>query len=219
MAVLRDPDLSGLTATDRKTLFDTGLAPGSARDFARRLRLLLPQGWFPAYRGDEVEEAPVLQALLTGFGAVLSVIWHLIIDVKRQTRLGTTQGAFLEMAAVDFFGPGAMARLEQEKDGHYRRRLVTSLAAPLNTRMAVSESVRRLSGAAPRIIELGSAQDCGAWCHGGGYGASRSRYGSRNGGQFCLEVFPKIPVDQRTVQAVIRVTKASGVIAWVRMLH
>jgi len=217
MAILRDRDVSSLQATDRKILHDTGIAPGTARDFARRLRLILPFGWFPAYRGDEAEDAPVLQALLTGFGSVLSSIWPLMIFVRRQTRFGTTDAVFLEMAAVDFFGPSGMIRLKLERDTHFRRRIVSSLVAPLNTRHAVSEAVRRLSGAAPRIIEPGTVRDCGAWRYAGGYGASRSRYGARPGGQFFLEVYPKLPVEQRALHAAIRATKASGVIAWVRM--
>ncbi|WP_438384073.1 hypothetical protein ABHV46_07135 [Asaia sp. BMEF1] len=217
MAVLRDRDVSSLQATDRKILYDTGIAPGTARDFARRLRLVLPSGWFPAYRGDEAEDAPVLQALLTGFGAILASIWTLMSFVRRQTRLGTTDGAFLEMAAADFFGPSGVIRLALEKDTHFRRRMVSSLVAPLNTRAAVSEAVRRLSGAAPRIIELGNVHDCGAWRYAGGYGASRSRYGSRLGGQFFLEVYQKLPVERRALHAAIRAAKASGVIAWVRM--
>ncbi|GBR12362.1 hypothetical protein [Asaia spathodeae] len=217
MAILRDRDIASLQATDRKTLYDTGIAPGSARDFARRLRLILPAGWFPAYRGDEVEDAPILQSLLTGFGAVLASIWSLTGFVRRQTRMGTTDDAFLEMAAADFFGPSGMVRLNLEKDTHFRRRMVGSLVAPLNTRAAVSEAVRRLSGAAPRIIEPGNVHDCGAWCQVGGYGASRTRYGAREGGQFFLEVYPKLPVEQRALHAAIKATKASGVIAWIRM--
>lgn len=112
MAILRDRDVSSLQATDRKILYDTGIAPGTARDFARRLRLILPFGWFPAYRVDEAEDAPVLQALLTGFGSVLASIWTLMNFVRRQTRLGTTDAVFLEMAAVDFFGPSGMIRLK-----------------------------------------------------------------------------------------------------------
>ncbi|NIE79253.1 hypothetical protein [Asaia sp. As-1742] len=217
MALLRDRDLDGLQATDRKLLYDTGIAPGTARDFARRMRLLLPQGWFPAYRGDELEEAPVLQALLTGFGAVLAYIWQLMGVVRAQTRLGTTSGAFLDMALIDYFGSGKTARLPLEKDSHLRRRIAADLVAPRNTRQAVSDAVRQISGAAPRIIETGTVRDCGAWCHLGGYGAARSRYGARHGGQVVIEVFPKLPVQQFELYAAIKAVKACGVIAWVRM--
>lgn len=218
MAIMRDRDVSPLQATDRKTLFDTGIASGTARDFARRLRLLLPSGWFPVYQGDEVEDAPVLQALLTGFGSVLAHVWNLRSFARRQTRLGTTENAFLDMAATDFFGPAGLSRLHQEKDSHFRRRLVSSLVAPRNTRVAVSEAVRRISGAAPRLIEPDTVRDCGAWNFSGGYGSGRSRYGTPVGGQFFVEVYPKLPIEQRVLHGTLRATKAAGVIAWVRML-
>ncbi|WP_025885232.1 hypothetical protein [Asaia prunellae] len=217
MAVLRDRDVSSLQATDRKTLYDTGIASGTARDFARRLRLLLPAGWFPAYRGDEAEDAPILQALLTGFGSVLASTWTQINSVRKQTRFGTTEAVFLDMTAADFFGPSGMPRLRQEKDSHFRKRMVRSLGASLNTRTAISEIVHQLSGAAPRIIEPGTVHDCGAWRYVGGYGAARSRYGTRPGGQFFLEVYPKLPAEPRVLHAALRGTKAADVIAWVRM--
>ena len=217
MAVLKDGDLSALQATDRKTLYDTGIAPGTARDFARRIRLLLPQGWFPAYRGDEVEDAPVLQALLTGFGSVLAHIWALMIVVRAQTRMGTTSGPFLDMAAKDYFGAAGLIRLPLERDTRLRRRMVERLNAQRNTRQAVVQAVTELAGAPPRIIEPMTVRDCGAWCRAGGYGAVRSRYGSAKGGQFMIEIYPRQPVEQRALHAALCAVKACGVTAWVRV--
>lgn len=217
MAVLRERDLSALQATDRKTLYDTGIAPGTARDFARRMRLLLPQGWFPAYRGDEAEDAPVLQALLSGFGAVLAHIWALMIAVRTQTRLGTTSGPFLDMAAKDYFGAAGPIRLPLEKDTRLRWRMVERLRAQRNTRQAVLQAVTELAGAPPRIIEPMTVRDCGAWCGIGGYGVAQSRYGSTKGGQFVIEVYPKQPVEQRALHAALCAVKACGVTAWVRV--
>jgi len=220
MAVLHDECVVPLEATDRKALHDTGVALGSARDFARRMRLLLPQGWFPAYRGEETEDAPVLQALLTGYGAIFSHIWQLMKVVSAQSRLGQTSASFLDMAAVDFFGSGSLTRLRGEKDTHYRRRMIAGLVAPRNTRQAVSEAIQQIAGAHPRIIEPGNARDCGAWCLAGGYGAGmHTRYGCRMGGQFILEILPKIPIERRQLNAAIKATKAAGVIAWVRIIE
>lgn len=217
MALLRDRDLSALQATDRKPLYDTGIAPGSARDFARRMRLLLPQGWFPAYRGDEIEHAPVLQALLTGFGSVLAHIGGLMAVVGRQTRLGSLSGPFLDMAVKDFLGGSGLMRLPSEKDTRLRRRMVERMRAQRNTRQAITKAMTDLSGAPPRIIEPGSARDCGAWSRAGGYGVLQSRYGSSVGGQFMIEILPRQPIEAREIHAALRSVKACGVIAWVRM--
>ncbi|GBQ09697.1 hypothetical protein [Swaminathania salitolerans] len=217
MAIVRDRDDARLHATDRKILFDTYPAPGTARDFARRLRLILPEGWFPVYRGDEEEDAPRLQALLTGFGAVLSQIWSLMGVVRDQTRIGSVRGVFLDMAATDLFGSSGMCRLPQEKDTHFRRRMIEAISAEKTTRRAVSEAVRQIAGAPPRLIEPGSVRDCGALNVLGGYGATRLRYGSLAGGQFCLELMPKLPLTTRALCTAVKDVKALGVTAWIRM--
>ncbi|AOX20590.1 hypothetical protein A0U90_10115 [Kozakia baliensis] len=226
MRLLKDSKRALLRATDGKPLCDTGIAPGSPQDFARRLRNLLPSGWFPAPPyDDEIEKAPVLAAILLGFGSVLSNFWLLLAQVQKQMRLATMSGAFLDMAAEDYFGAGGLSRQALESDDTYRKRIVSSILAPKNTRSAVVSAVRNITSIEPNIIEPMNAADCHAFgavrmaaCGGGyGWGSDNLRYGSSKGGHFFLETpRGKAPSALAICNAVNQV-KAAGVTAWVKV--
>lgn len=224
MAFLKDNNACVLQATDRKPLWDTGVVPGSAQDFAGRLRRLLPNGWFPpAPQDDEVETAPVLAGVLLGFGSVFAAIWTLLGQVVSQTRLATMDGTFLDMAAADYFG-GAVFRDDSETDASFRRRIAADLVAPRNTRASVLAAVTAVTGAAPRVIEPMNAADCHALgrigvpgCGGGyGYGSAGLRYGSLHGGQFFIETALG-KASAASVGAAVGRVKAAGVSAWLRV--
>lgn len=226
MAVLTDVSALQEQATDRKPLWDTGVEPGSAADFARRVRSLLPSGWFPAAPvSDQDEQAPVLAAFLLGFGAVFAGAWTLLRQVAAQTRLASMSGAFLDMAAADYFGGTGLLRRKGEVDAAYRVRIRDSLVAARNTRAAVAAATTAVTGAVPRIIEPMSGQDCHAYgrsglaAAGGGYGfgASDLRYGSLRGGQFFIETAQGDAAGVSAVAAAVARVKAAGVVAWIRV--
>lgn len=163
MAVLYDEGKDILRASDGSVLLDTGPAPGSIEDFAGRFRRLLPTGWFPpAPQGLEAESAPVLAAILRGFGAVLAGIWQLMQECSLQMRLATMSGAFLDMAAEDYFGDGGLVRQASEPDVVYRKRIRAALFAERNTRQAVTNALVAVTGVQPVIIETLNASDCHA---------------------------------------------------------
>ncbi|MCQ9154065.1 hypothetical protein [Acidomonas methanolica] len=227
MTLLDDVALGREDASDGKPLWDTGPVPGSAQDFARRLRVLLPSGWFPAPPQDlQTEQAPVLAAMLLGFGSVLAGFWALIGAVAGQTRLATMSGPFLDMAAADFFGTDDVLRQAGESDAAYRARIAASLVATRNTRAAVSAAVQGVTGMAPRVIEAMNAADCHAFgaanaaAAGGGYGygAAGLRYGSLTGGQVFIEagVASGAEASVQMVAAAVARVKAAGVTAWIR---
>ncbi|WP_408872290.1 hypothetical protein [Gluconobacter roseus] len=226
MGILYDEDRNILRASDGSILFDTGPAPGSAEDFAGRLRRLLPKGWFPPEpQGLEEEAAPVLAALLTGFGAVLAGIWQLMLECSQQMRLSTMSGAFLDMAADDYFGESGLVRQISETDGVYRKRIRTSLFAERNTRQAVTNAIVAATGVQPVIIETLNAADCHALAcasspamgGGYGYGASGLRYGSLQGGQFFVETQLGKAADLAAVCRAVDQTAAMGVTGWIKV--
>lgn len=226
MALLKSIDNASLQATDGKVLLDTGLVSGSAEDFAFRLRRLLPTGWFPAPPDDgATEAAPVLAAILLGFGSILSGAWTLLVQCQSQMRLATMSGAFLDMAAQDYFGASGLPRSVNESDLRYRRRVAQSLVAQCNTRAAVEAAVQKISGSQPIIIEPTNAADCHALgavaapSMGGGYGYGTSglRYGSLQGGQFFVETVSGRNSDNNAIFQAVSQSAAMGVAAWVRI--
>lgn len=226
MGILYDEDRNILRASDGSILFDTGPSPGSVDDFAGRLRRLLPAGWFPAEpQGLDEEAAPVLAALLKGFGAVLAGIWQLMLECSQQMRLATMSGAFLDMAADDYFGESGLVRQTSEPDILYRRRIRASLFAERNTRQAVTNAIMAVTGVQPVIIETMNAADCHALAcmpspamgGGYGYGATGLRYGSLLGGQFFVETQLGKAADLAVICRAVDQTAAMGVTGWIKV--
>ncbi|GAN55568.1 hypothetical protein [Tanticharoenia sakaeratensis] len=227
MGILVDVHGQPLLATDGKTLLDTGAPTGSAADIADRLRGLLPNGWFPAAPlGAEVEQAPVLAAVLSGFGSALAGFWQLIAEVAGQMRLSIMTGAFLDMAAADYFGASGLLRDVGEGDVTYRARIAGSLIAVRNTRTAVSAAISSLTGVKPVIIEPQNASDCHAYgglasagAGGGyGYGTAGLRYGHQGSAQFFVETATGAASGVSAIAAVVSQTKAAGVAGWIRIV-
>jgi hypothetical protein len=69
---------------------------GDQDDMLARIKATLPP-WFP-------DEAPVLDALLSGFANVSAWIYGLIAYAKLQTRISTASDGWLDLIAYDFFG-------------------------------------------------------------------------------------------------------------------
>src|SRR3954462_14546735 len=98
------------------------MATGDASDILQRLRKTpdgMPQGWFPE-AGDTIgttsSPTPVLDSILSGFAETLAWIYSLLAYSQQQTRLSTSTDGFLELSALDYFGPGQFPRLSGESD-------------------------------------------------------------------------------------------------------
>jgi len=200
------------------------MSTGDQADFARRLRALLPTGWFPpAPAAGETEQAPVMNGILQGFGSVFAWIWGLFTGVDAATRLATCTGAFVDMFADDYFGVGLFPRATSETDAAYIARIRAALIATRNTRAAISAAVQGVTGTAPTIIEPMKADDTHALgstsapAAGGGYGYGTPglAYGSLYGGQFFVSATLG-SATTATVNTAINQVKAQGVIAWVK---
>ena len=73
------------------------MATGDQNDIFSRLKSSLPLGWFP-------DASPILDAVLQGAAAVLTMIYQVIVYVQLQTRIHTATDGWLDLVAVDFFG-------------------------------------------------------------------------------------------------------------------
>ncbi|GAO00446.1 hypothetical protein Gxy13693_048_016 [Komagataeibacter xylinus NBRC 13693] len=202
------------------------MADVTQNGFALRIRRLLPTGWFPsAPAAGEAEQAPVLNALLQGFGSVFAWIWALLSGTADQTRLATMSGAFLDMFAADFFGT-MLTRNPGESDDAFRARIEEALFPSLGTRPDVVNVIADEVGQAGRVIEPRNAADCKGIASmaspaiggGYGYGVAALRYGSR-GAPF--QLFAQLPTGDtnppatQTLDRIADVMPA-GTIAWVQ---
>ena len=161
---------------------------GSSADFVRRLRAVLPRGWFPSPpAAGEAETAPTLVGYLAGPANACVAIWNQIGYLLTQARISTATGPFLDMTAIDYFGVGGLQRNTNETDKQYRVRIQAALFPLRNTRQAVSGALKTLTGVTPLIVEPRRAADTkgyggrGQGNAGGGYGydGPGNAYGSR----------------------------------------
>ncbi len=124
-------------------------------DFAGRLLRLLPGGWFPAV-------APRLLAVLQAPALMFSLIYGMIIFAKAQQRIASANGAFLDLAAQDYFG-STFPRLEYELDPAYAARIRYNLTAPRGTFSGMAAMLQQLTGNDPVIFQPNNIAHTGGW--------------------------------------------------------
>ena len=127
---------------------------GDQPDFAIRLARVLPRHWF-------ADDDPVLGSILAGLGAQWADVWGQVQFVRAQTRIATSSGAWLDQVAAERL-PGFLRRLN-EPDAAWAARISAELVRPRNTRSAVVQVLRDLTGHTPVVINPASPDDCGAW--------------------------------------------------------
>lgn len=133
------------------------MATGDATDILARLRSTLPRGWFGT--------TPILDAVLTGIATAWSEMYALYQYAALQARIRTATGAWLDIAASDFFGVN-LPRLANEYDAQYRARIIAALFVEKGTRNAIYYTLLRLTGRAPVIFEPARPADTGAYIPG-----------------------------------------------------
>jgi hypothetical protein len=124
-------------------------------DFAGRLLRLLPSGWFPA-------AAPRLLAVLQAPALMFSLIYGMISFARAQQRVASASGAFLDLAAQDYFGT-TFPRLEYELDPAYAARIRYNLTAPRGTYSGMTSMLEQLTGNSPAIFQPNNVVQTGGW--------------------------------------------------------
>lgn len=136
----------------------TPLPPAEvAPSMLRRIRDLLPPGWF-AEPGDQIGTAkapdPILESYLSGIAnGIAGWIWWFLQYVTQQLYITTATGGWLDIASVDFFGDGVLPRYPGESDAAFLARIQANLFPPANTRSAIQNAVEVVTGSAARMIE------------------------------------------------------------------
>lgn len=135
------------------------MATGDTPDMVRRMRAVLPAGWFP-------DDAPILTAILSGIGATWAWAFSLIGYAAEQTRIRTATDMWLDLIAQDYFG-GTLPRKPAEGDAAFRNRILASLLPARGTRPAMIAVLKTLTGQVPHIFIPAYPQDTGGYGTGG----------------------------------------------------
>lgn len=143
---------------------------GGAGDMLARLKMVLPARWF----GDAT---PVLDIVLGGLASLWAGLYALIGFARTQTRIATSSGAFLDIAALDYLGDG-FARRAGETDAAFSARIRANLLAPRATRAALTAALVAETGREPYLFEPFNTGDTGGYSSNtlgynttGGYGS------------------------------------------------
>lgn len=123
--------------------------------FVRRLRALLPKGWFS-------EDSPILGALLTALADPWVGLSNNIDYVSSQTRIQTATDIWLDLAGADYLG-SLITRQPGETDDAYRCRIRANLLTSAGTRCSLMEGVAGLADATAQIFEPTNCSDTGAY--------------------------------------------------------
>ena len=181
---------------------------GDGSDFVARLRLTLPESWF-------ADDAPLLTGLCQGLAAAWSSLYDLLTTVRRQGRLATATGQFLDLASRDFFG-NRIARRGGESDDALRSRLQHGMQREGGTRTALVLAATE-AGYSANVFEPARPADTGAYNTSGGLAwGTAGGWGSLQMPLECLvTVTPVSPVEP-IGSAVAAILPAGGA-AWVRV--
>ena len=139
---------------------------GSLGDLFKRIKSLLPGGWFG--------ESPVIDGVVTGIARLLSDTHAFIVYARDQTRIRTATDGFLDLIARDFFG-STLKRRTGEIDPPLRQRILAQLFAEKVTRRGVIKALESLTGRTPLVFEPTRPADTG------GYNTNSLGYGVAGG--------------------------------------
>jgi hypothetical protein len=129
--------------------------PIDAPTFAARLRVLLPNGWFP-------DAAPILDAILSSLGEPWAWLSRMLCYVAKQARLATATGAWLDLAATDYLGT-TLPRLSGESDLSYRNRVEQNILREAATRPAIISAIQESTRAVVTVFEPARCSDTGTY--------------------------------------------------------
>jgi hypothetical protein len=131
---------------------------GGADDIIRRIKLLLPKGWWNF-------QAPIRDAIIGGVADGAAWCYSLLAYAKRQTRVAWANDLWLDIIAKDYFG-GFIRRRVNEQDSDFRIRIQKELIRERVTRQGMIDTLTDLTGNVPYIFEPWNTGDTGAWNEG-----------------------------------------------------
>ena len=128
---------------------------GTRPYFVNLMKAVLPTRWFG-------ETTPVLDALLNGFSAMWEHTYQGIAYIRRQSRLVSASGMWLDLIGEELFG-SVVQRRPDENDSDLRTRIQDEITRERCTRNAVATAITSLTGNPISIFEPGHPRDTGGY--------------------------------------------------------
>lgn len=147
---------------------------GDSDDIAARMERAEPASWFPP------AASPVRDAVHGAAGYCGSLVYGLVQFARRQVRITTAEGGWLDFAAFDFFGR-ALRRWRNESDTQYRARVKRELFRERGTRAALIAVLTDMTGRAPVVFEPANPSDAGGYGTAGMSAGTGLAYGLAGG--------------------------------------
>lgn len=131
---------------------------GEADDIIRRVKLLLPKGWWN-------DVAPIRDAIIGGIADTSEWAYSLITYAKKQTRVAWATDLWLDIIAKDYFRFEFPRRINEADEG-FRERIQKELIRERVTRKGMNDALVDLTGKQPVIFEPWNTGDTGVWDYG-----------------------------------------------------
>lgn len=113
-------------------------------DIFKRLKSYLPTSWF--------SNSKLINAAFNASAAVFYFVYTFFDYLKKQSRIKTSTGEFLDYAANDFLGD-FLKRRKDESDEDYKKRLIPSLLPYPATRQGLIDALTNIIGVKPAVYE------------------------------------------------------------------
>lgn len=164
---------------------DVTATVGDLENMVARQAMALPPWWGPPGIIPAVLRVPVVMA-----GAVGVYIYDFLTYARKQTRILTATGFWVDLIAFDFFG-NRIRRRDNQSDDAFRRRILLEMFRERVTRPALRSVLKDMTGYEPIIFEPGRPSDVGGVGMRGRMGVGvAGRVGSIGlPGEFFVDVF------------------------------
>jgi hypothetical protein len=182
---------------------------GSEDNFIMRIRALLPP-WFP----NPFSAPPFITGLIVAYANMAAWVYSLIQYVRLQTRIATATDGWLDLIAYDFLGPtltrGALT------DAQFRSAIIAAIFQQRNTRAAIIQVLKNLTGQNPVIFVPNGNDPPGYYNNTGYYG--QTLLGSRGlPFQIFITAYRSNGVTDAQIYAAVAATVSDGITAWVQI--
>lgn len=120
------------------------MSTGDRDDIEKRIKEYFPP-WFNS-------EIPLVNLAIKAAAQVYSFIYSFYTFAKKQIRIRTSTGEFIDLAAEDFLGDN-FKRRKDESDDDYKNRLLANIFPYPPTRAGMIRALENLTGRTPIIYE------------------------------------------------------------------
>jgi len=123
-------------------------------DMLSRIRSIFPRGWL-------ADASPVADSVFGGLATQAEHGYSVLVDAKRQSRISTSTGGWLDLLAFDFFG--LAIRRRGREDAAFRATIIAEITRERATRRGVDKVIEDLTDTPATVFELFNPYDTGGF--------------------------------------------------------